>query len=1008
MRNTSDPIKENLNVMNTQGGEKKVMKKILSVALSTAMAFSMFASVAFGDTAVSPQQQFDALKAKGIFNGYPDGTAGLDKEMTRAEFAKVITKLLGLKEITGQLSYTDKNYTAKNWAVPYIEAVTAAGIMEGKNVEKKIFDFNGKVTVAEMATILTRALDLEVPAETDNSAPAWAKGYVQAAINAGLVDAKANFNANASRELLVGAAYAIDQAQSLKVTSYEVSEAGKVVTFKISDGESVKVTLDKALEANKETEVKFTYKDKAFTEKVTYVVTTATKVESAAATNLKQVVVTFDGTVDHDSAETVSNYTISGVTIESATASADKKSVTLLLADNSNFVNQRQTTVTVNNVKNADGSKTISGSATFAPLDVAVPTVESVEALGTKALKIKFSEPVKQQGIISSNFRIDDKAIAATVQYTYPDTVILATELTEGAHTLRVSNVTDFSGLTIVPNTTEFTAKVDTAAPVVSSVTSKDLKQVTVTFDEPVKSVSGAYANVTSFTPATTVVSDNKVTLTFTNPLNASENNIRLNGVTDYSGNSANLDVKVTPSLDTVRPVVVDTKFAQENGNYTATLVFSKTLDKDSAQNSSNYVLRNAAGNIPASSTAVNNSGNPIRQPALQSDGKTVVINFGPNLNSEVYSLTIAGVKDSATIGNVLLPYTVSLSVAQASTASVTNAWKTSENGHNYIYVQFNRALATDGAGSAVNATKYLTTGAGAKQVVKTDNDIQLITANTVRLEATNLTDGEYLALANITANYIADSTGAYLAAGAGYSTPVSLRASTDAVKVTGDINVTDKKTVVVKFDGPVSNVVASNFEVQNASDSVVAIASNGTLSADQKTLTLTLDRELAADFTNLKLVRVGTGTVDAFGNVVNVPAGSALTNKIAASLVSSNPVTVVQTAATDFEVTVKFDKDITISSDKALIKDLLNVVVGSEEAVVDEATIVATNGTPAAGNTPAVPATLKFTVSTTNAVSTADAIFSVSYAGGSTAVKANDSNVSVAKFSEAGRITQP
>lgn len=52
--------------------------------------------------------------------------------------------------------------------------------MEGKNVEKKIFDFNGKVTIEEMAKVLTIALKLEVPAEADNSATGWAKGYVQA------------------------------------------------------------------------------------------------------------------------------------------------------------------------------------------------------------------------------------------------------------------------------------------------------------------------------------------------------------------------------------------------------------------------------------------------------------------------------------------------------------------------------------------------------------------------------------------------------------------------------------------------------------------------------------------------------------------------------------------------------------------------------------------------------------------------------------------------------------
>nr|WP_145404418.1 S-layer homology domain-containing protein [Paenibacillus xylanexedens] len=1004
MRNTSDPIKENLNVMNTQGGEKKVMKKILSVALSTAMAFSMFASVAFGDTAVSPQQQFDALKAKGIFNGYPDGTAGLDKEMTRAEFAKVITKLLGLKEITGQLSYTDKNYTAKNWAVPYIEAVTAAGIMEGKNVEKKIFDFNGKVTVAEMATILTRALDLEVPAETDNSAPAWAKGYVQAAINAGLVDAKANFNANASRELLVGAAYAIDQAQSLKVTSYEVSEAGKVVTFKISDGESVKVTLDKALEANKETEVKFTYKDKAFTEKVTYVVTTATKVESAAATNLKQVVVTFDGSVEQESAETVSNYTISNLTVENATLGADKKSVTLLLSNSSNFVNQRQTSVVVNNVKNADNSKTISGTVSFTPLDVTVPTVESVQALGTKAVKIKFSEPVRQEGIISSNFRIDDKAIAATVQYTYPDTVILATELTEGAHTLRVSNVTDFSGLTIVPNTSDFTATVDTAAPVVQSVTSKDLKQVTITFDEPVKSVSSAYANVSSFTSATPVVKDNKVTLNFANPLNATENTIYLTGVTDYSGNSANLNTKVTPTLDTVRPVVVDTKFTQENGNYIATVVFSKALNSDSAQDRTNYVLRNSAGSIPTNTTAVNSDGNPIRQPVLQSDGKTVVVNLGSSLKDDTYGLTIAGVKDTATIGNVLLPYTVSLPVNQATSAAITNAWTKVENGHNYVYIQFNRALATDGTGSALNATKYFTDTN--KQIAKTDNDVQLITASTVRLEATNLTASEYAAATSVKVNYVADATGTFLGSGTSYSVTKPLTDANAAVKSTGAINATGTKKVVVNFTGPISNVVASEFSVKNAAETTTyATATSFELSNNNKTLTLTLGTDLPTDLDGAVLVHSGNGTTDAFGNSVQIDAAAkTVVNKIAPALVSSNAVTVVQSTPTDkkvFNVTVNFNKNIDVTSED-VVANLLTAIIGNEEGTISDVAKVDAVTTPGSE----APAKLTFTVTTANDVT--EGVFNVSFDGSKNAGALTGANggVSVESFNKQGTFT--
>ncbi|KAF9140921.1 hypothetical protein BGX30_005785 [Mortierella sp. GBA39] len=175
------------------------------------MAFSMFASVAFGDTAVTPQQKFDALAAKG--------------------------------------------YDAKNWAVPYIEAVTAAGIMQGQDNVKKIFNYNGKVTIQEMATVLTRALKLEIPANPNNNAADWAKGYVQAAIDKGLISKDANFKANASRSQLVEAAYAIDQATNITFT-YKVVDPSNV-EFTLSTGEVVKVKLDKPLEANKETEVKF-------------------------------------------------------------------------------------------------------------------------------------------------------------------------------------------------------------------------------------------------------------------------------------------------------------------------------------------------------------------------------------------------------------------------------------------------------------------------------------------------------------------------------------------------------------------------------------------------------------------------------------------------------------------------------------------------------------------------------------------------------------------------------
>lgn len=823
MRNTSDPIKENSHVMNAQGGEKKVMKKILSVALSTAMAFSMFASVAFGDTAVTPQQQFDALKAKGIFNGYPDGTAGLDKEMTRAEFAKVITKLLGLKEITGVYSYNDKNYNAKNWAAPYIEAVTAAGIMEGKNVEKKIFDFNGKVTISEMATILTRALDLEIPTETNNNAAAWAKGYVQAAINAGLIDANANFGANASRELLVGAAYSIDQAQSLKVESYTVSEAGKVVEFKISDGETVKVTLDKALEANKETEVKFSYKDKEFTEKVTYVVTAATKIESATASNYKELVVKFDGEVDATTAENTANYTVSGRTFESATLSADKKTVTLLVEESAGVLpQQRDTNLVVKGVKNATGTKTFDETVKFTAVDTQLPEVKSVQGLGTKALRVEFSEPVTAATASNlANYKVNGNAISGYVKYTYPNVAFITTDLPVGEHTLTVSGIKDFAGFSTATAETKFTIAEDTTAPEITKITTNDLKKVVVEFNEPVKSVSSAY-QTSSNKSATVSIKDNVVTLTFSdaNRLSLGESTVYLNGVTDYSNNSADRNAKVTPELDTIRPTVSGVTSKTVDGKTELTVEFSEKISTDDYNKVENYVLKDSAGKI-YTGKGFTTKGNPSVAPkyAVDKNGKTdetkvVLTSVGGTLPAGNYTLEVSGVRDQAAIGNTIIPQSVPFSLTQTGALEASAAWYNDDTANNeyQVYVQFNRSVATSGNGNALDVNKYdyVVTGATYKPFPTSSTTVQLYNANTVLLtvskdDVKDLNTATALRVVNV-----ADTNGNFVD---GTTVTFGSQTTSTVEVVTDSVYAKAQNKVEVKFKGELTFVNKSDFK---------------------------------------------------------------------------------------------------------------------------------------------------------------------------------------------------
>jgi len=213
MRGTSLNISkhESQQPKRNRGGEKKVMKKSLSLALATAMVASMFSSVALADeTSLDAQAKFEALKAEGIFTGYQDGSAGLDKEMTRAEFAAVIVRLLDLDPVTGSSSYTD---VADHWGQQqgYIEAVTRAGIMEG--TWDGIFDPEGKVTKEQLATIMVRALNLQVDAdaEVEGNVTDWAVGYVAAALEAGLIPNDTDFTTNATREILVSSTYTANE-----------------------------------------------------------------------------------------------------------------------------------------------------------------------------------------------------------------------------------------------------------------------------------------------------------------------------------------------------------------------------------------------------------------------------------------------------------------------------------------------------------------------------------------------------------------------------------------------------------------------------------------------------------------------------------------------------------------------------------------------------------------------------------------------------------------------------
>ncbi|MBD3920805.1 S-layer homology domain-containing protein [Paenibacillus sp. PR3] len=271
------------------------MKKSLSLLVAITMVFSMFASVAFAADKAAPTQndKFNALKDLGIFTGFPNGDAGLDQNMTRAQFAKVLALGLNLDENAAASKYSD--VSASHWAKPFIGAVTAAELMQGKGNNK--FDPNGNVTIEELAKTLVLGLGLEeVEGATVTGASAWAAGYVQAALDAKIIPTFTNYKAAATRGQLVDAIYEVVGGEVVTVKSAVATDA-KTVEVTFSDDKKVTKTLDTALEIGKATKVSVEYNGKTYEVEVTL---EGLKVAKATQTGAKKITLEFNKAVTKD------------------------------------------------------------------------------------------------------------------------------------------------------------------------------------------------------------------------------------------------------------------------------------------------------------------------------------------------------------------------------------------------------------------------------------------------------------------------------------------------------------------------------------------------------------------------------------------------------------------------------------------------------------------------------------------------------------------------------------
>ncbi len=96
-----------------------------------------------------------ALASRGVIGGYEDGSFKPDNTMTRAEFAAIIVKSLGLKP---KASGAFDDVADTSWCAPYVGTANTYGIVNGS--APGAFNPDGTITREEAAVMVARAAKL--------------------------------------------------------------------------------------------------------------------------------------------------------------------------------------------------------------------------------------------------------------------------------------------------------------------------------------------------------------------------------------------------------------------------------------------------------------------------------------------------------------------------------------------------------------------------------------------------------------------------------------------------------------------------------------------------------------------------------------------------------------------------------------------------------------------------------------------------------------------------------
>ncbi|MNO26026.1 Endoglucanase precursor [compost metagenome] len=139
----------------------------------------------------------DRLIGMGVMKGFEDQSFRPNEPVTRAQFASIIARALGLKASGSPAAFTDQS-AIPAWAAGDVAAAVSSGILQGyESAGQSFFRGSENITRAEMSVMLANALKTSSVTVTagDSSTvladqsviPAWAEDSVKAGMTAGIL-----------------------------------------------------------------------------------------------------------------------------------------------------------------------------------------------------------------------------------------------------------------------------------------------------------------------------------------------------------------------------------------------------------------------------------------------------------------------------------------------------------------------------------------------------------------------------------------------------------------------------------------------------------------------------------------------------------------------------------------------------------------------------------------------------------------------------------------------------